>query len=210
MTGSGDEPRSETAEEAPPEGSVPATPQAGEAAGPPEAAEAVGLEACPEPPPTRDEFEELRRERDELQDQLLRRRAELLNYRKRVERDREHAWHDAVAQVLTGLIPTLDNLERALASSGTESALREGVELIRRDLVAFLGSHGVTVDDPIGQVFDPSRHQALSYEPVDGAEDGHIVEVFSKGYALKDRLLRPALVKVAKGEGAAEPGEILH
>jgi molecular chaperone GrpE len=146
----------------------------------------------------------LRRERDDFKDQLLRRRADFENYRKRVERDREQAALEAQAQVLAGLLPTVDTLERALAAAPVregddETSLREGVQLIYRNLMTFLESAGVVVKDPTGEPFDPQQHQALLHEPVPGAADGTIVEVFRKAYFLKDRLLRPALVKVAKG-----------
>jgi molecular chaperone GrpE len=159
----------------------------------------AGVDAAPVPALTRDEVEALRRERDELREQLLRRRAEFENYRKRVERDRQQAGTDAAAEVLKGLVPTLDNLDRALESAAKDDPLREGVELTRRDLLAFLESQGVEVEDPKAQPFDPERHQALSHEPVHGFADGTVVDVFRKGYSYKGRLLRPALVKVAKG-----------
>ena len=159
----------------------------------------AGVDTAPVPALTREEIEALRRERDELRDQVLRKRAEFENYRKRVERDRQQAGTDGAAAVLKGLVPTLDNLDRALETAGKDDPLREGVELTRRELVAFLESQGVEVQDPVGQPFDPERHQALSHEPVAGFADGTVVEVFRKGYSYKGRLLRPALVKVAKG-----------
>ena len=159
----------------------------------------AGVDTAPVPALTREEIEALRRERDELRDQVLRKRAEFENYRKRVERDRQQAGTDGAAAVLKGLVPTLDNLDRALETAGKDDPLREGVELTRRELLAFLESQGVEVQDPVGQPFDPERHQALSHEPVAGFADGTVVEVFRKGYSYKGRLLRPALVKVAKG-----------
>lgn len=164
-----------------------------------------GVDAAPREPLTREQVEELRRERDDLQDQLLRRRAEFENYRKRVERDRQLAGTEAVAAVLKALIPTLDNLDRALDAPGGEG-LREGVELIRRELLSLLEAQGVVREDPTGQRFDPERHQALSHEKTPGHADGTVVEVFGKGYHLKDRLLRPALVKVAKGDEDDDSG----
>ena len=159
----------------------------------------AGVDASPVPALTRDEIEALRRERDELREQLLRKRAEFENYRKRVERDRQQAWIDAAAAIFKGLIPTLDNLDRALESAPREDPLREGVELSRRELLSFLEAQGVEVHNPVGEPFDPESHQALSHEPVAGFADGTVVEVFRKGYSYKGRLLRPALVKVAKG-----------
>ena len=142
----------------------------------------------------------LRKERDELRDQLLRRRADFENFRRRAERDRQQAGQEAVAAFLRDLIPSLDNLERALESAGEEASLKEGVELTYRGLRSLLESHGVVAHDPTGQPFDPNKHQALLHEAVPGFEEGTVVEVFRKGYTLHDRLLRPALVKVAKGD----------
>jgi molecular chaperone GrpE len=164
-----------------------------------------GVDAPPRAPLSRDEVEALRRERDELADQLLRKRAEFDNFRKRVERDRQAAGLDAAAALLKDLIPTLDNLDRALEATGGDPTVREGVEMIRRGLLSLLESRGVTIEDPKGEPFDPSRHQALIHEPAAGYADGTVVEVFSKGYGFKDRLLRPAMVKVAKAD-VPEPG----
>ena len=152
----------------------------------------------------RKELEAVRAERDDMRDQLLRRRAEFENFRKRADRDRLQAGFEATTAVFRDLIPALDNLERALGAGGDETALRMGVELIHRELLSLLDSHGVTAHDPTGQQFEPERHQALLHEAVPGFEDGTVVETFRKGYYFKDRLLRPALVKVAKGEGPEE------
>jgi molecular chaperone GrpE len=180
--------------------------------GPSEARGLAGLDVDPMPALDREQVEALRRERDELRDQLLRKRAEFDNYRKRVERDREQAGTDATAAVLKAIVPTLDNLERALEATGAEGTLRQGVELTRRELLAFLERQGVKVEDPVGQPFDPERHQALSHEFVPGRPEGTVVEVFRKGYSFRDRLLRPALVKVAKAAEATGEGgpEALH
>jgi molecular chaperone GrpE len=166
-----------------------------------------GVDAVPRGPLTREQVEDLRRENQELRDQLLRRRAEFDNYRKRVERDRQEMNTEAVARLLRDLVPSLDNLERALEAGADEKSLREGVQLIRRDLMSLLEAQGVKVEDPVGQPFDPLRHQALSYDPAPGFSDGTVVSVLRKGYSFRDRLLRPALVVVAKGpEAEAEPG----
>lgn len=173
--------------------------------------EATGLEAVE--PPAAEQLEALRRERDDFKDQVLRRRADFENYRKRVERDKEQATIEARAQILSGLLPTVDNFERALAAPpiGDDSALRSGVDLIYRNLMSFLESQGVVIKDPKGEMFDPQIHQALMHEPAPGVEDGTIVETFRKAYFLKDRLLRPALVKVAKGtDGDGSPEQAAH
>lgn len=185
----------EKGEVPPPSGGEPEVPAvAGEGEAPP--GEATGLE--PAPPPA-DELEALRKERDELRDQLLRKRADFENYRKRVERDRQQTALDTTAALFRELIPTLDNLERALSAAGDEASLRTGVELTLRELSALLERHGLRALDPTGQLFDPQVHQALLHEAVPGYPEGTVVEVFRKGYSLNERLLRPALVKVAKG-----------
>jgi molecular chaperone GrpE len=150
-----------------------------------------------------DEAATLRREVAELKDALLRRRADFENYRRRVERDRDAAATEAEAGVLRQLLGTVDNLERALAAGGTETGLRDGVALTLRELMTMLDSLGVVVIDPLGRRFDPASHQAILHEPAPGFEPGTVAEVFRKGYAYKDRLLRPALVKVASGASRA-------
>jgi molecular chaperone GrpE len=167
------------------------------AEGAPAPAEADTAALAEAPPP--DELEALRRECEELRGALLRRRADFENYRRRVERDRGAAAVDAEAGVLRQLLGTVDNLERALAAGGEESGLREGVALTLRELLALLDSLGVTVLNPLGERFDPAFHQAILHEPAPGFEPGCVAEVFRKGYTYKDRLLRPALVKVASG-----------
>jgi len=157
-----------------------------------------------------EQLDTLRRERDDLRDQLLRRRAEFDNYRKRVDRERQQVRDEAAAQVLKAIIPVLDNFERALSASADAASLREGLELTRRDLLKILESEGVKTDDPVGQPFDPERHQALSHEPVPGQPDGVVVEVFRKGYVLRDRLLRPALVKVSKADDDGGTDDAIH
>ena len=145
------------------------------------------------------ELERLRKENQALQDQLLRRRAEFENFRKRTERERQTWALDAEAAVIRELITAIDHLEQAVKSAAGESALREGVELTLRDLMASLAKLGLEVHDPVGRPFDPLLHQALSYEDAPDAEDGTVLETYRAGYAYKGRLLRPALVKVAKG-----------
>jgi molecular chaperone GrpE len=144
---------------------------------------------------------QLERERDELKDLLLRKTAEFDNYRKRTERERQ-ALSDAItAGVLEDLLPLVDDLERALlveAGAGAE-AYRQGVELIQRQLADLLRKRGVQPIESLGADFDPYYHQAVSYEPAEGRREGEIIEEFRRGYMLGDRLLRPSMVKVAKG-----------
>jgi len=185
-----------------------------------EAASDTGLEPSPAEAPNEakpeaeaapaDELAELRREVSELKQTLLRRRADFENYRKRVERDRCTAATDAEASVLRQLLGTVDNLERALAASDAATGLREGVVLTHRELLTLLESLGVEAFDPLGERFDPAQHQAILHEPAAGFEEGTVAEVYRKGFRYRDRLLRPALVKVASAGGAtqAEGGDV--
>jgi molecular chaperone GrpE len=170
------------------------------------AAEGTTPEAAGEAAPG-DELETLRREVAELRATLLRRRADFENYKKRVERDRGTAAADAEAGVLRQLLGTVDNLERALAAPENGSGLRDGVVLTHRELVSLLESMGVQTIDPLGEPFDPGTHEAILHEPVAGFAAGTVAAVFRKGFRHRDRLLRPALVKVASGEGDAGRGD---
>ncbi len=164
---------------------------------------ATGLEAVPLS--AAEQLESLRRERDELRDQLLRKRAEFENFRRRTERDRQAGVAEGESAVLVELMPVIDHLEQALKSAGDVGSLREGVELILRDLLGTLAKLGLVAHDPVGRPFDPLRDQALAHEAAEGVEDGIVLETYRRGYLLRDRLLRPALVKVAKAE-SGPPG----
>jgi molecular chaperone GrpE len=147
--------------------------------------------------------DELKRERDEYKDLLLRKTAEFENFRKRVERERQTLADAAAADLLQELLPLVDDLERALqADAGSEGAeaYRRGVELIHRQLSEALRKRGVRPIEALGADFDPYYHQAVAHEPSAGRRDGEVIEEFRRGYMLGDRLLRPSMVKVAKGE----------
>ncbi|MEO8362674.1 MAG: nucleotide exchange factor GrpE [Vicinamibacteria bacterium] len=144
-----------------------------------------------------------------LKDQLLRRRAEFANYQRREDKDRRTANEDAVIALLSDLLPSIDSLEKALAAKGTLAEIRAGVEITLKDLSSTLLNKGITQEDPTGQKFDPLRHQALSYEPVPGAEDGTVVACYRKGFMMGDRLIRPALVKVAQQATEESPSVIV-
>lgn len=153
------------------------------------------------PAATESEPSELQRQRDEYYDLLLRKSAEFDNYRKRVERDRQSMTDAAAANILEELLPLMDDLERALSADATPGAeaYRRGVELIYKQLSEILRKRGVRAIEAVGADFDPYYHQAVSYEPAEGRREGEIVEEFRRGYMLGDRLLRPSMVKVAKG-----------
>ena len=145
---------------------------------------------------------ELTRQRDDYYDRLLRATAEFDNYRRRTERERQQFAESAAADLIKELLPLIDDLERAArAEGGTDGGegVRRGVELIHRQLLDTLRKRGVTPIDAVGQDFDPHFHNAVTYEPAEGRRDGEVLEEFARGYMLGDRLLRPAMVKVARG-----------
>lgn len=144
--------------------------------------------------------EQLQKERDDLYDRLLRKSAEFDNFRKRVERERKDFTEWAAADVLSDLLAVMDDFDRALAADlpASAQAYKTGVELIHRALTDLVRKRGVTSIDAVGTDFDPHLHQAVAYEAVEGAREGEVVEEMRKGYMLGERLLRPALVKVAK------------
>jgi len=147
-----------------------------------------------------DELEALRRERDEQRDQLLRTAAEFDNYRKRVERERREMGEQAARTLLAALLPVLDDFERALRADVGEDpdGYRRGVELIHRQLVTLLASRGVKPIEAVGVRFDPRFHEAVLHVESPGHENGEVIEELRRGYTMGERLLRPALVKVAK------------
>jgi molecular chaperone GrpE len=161
--------------------------------------------SSPEPAPEADRATVLEQEVAGLKDQLLRHRADFANYKRRVEREQQAAGQAEVAHLLSDLLPSFDALEKALAAKGTSEEIRAGVEITLKDISTTLANRGVKVEDPTGNKFDPLRHQALSYEPVEGVPDGTIATCYRKGYIMGDRLIRPALVKVARAAAEAEP-----
>jgi molecular chaperone GrpE len=146
------------------------------------------------------DLESLRREKDALQERLLRTAAEFDNYRKRVDRERRELAEYASADILSELLPIIDNLERALQApaTGNDEAFRKGVELIHKQMVDLLRKRGVRPIEAQGADFDPNFHQAVIHEASDAHREGEVMQELQRGYLLGDRLLRPAMVKVAK------------
>lgn len=134
-------------------------------------------------------------------ERFLRQAAELENYKKRMSRDRDDAIRFANENLIKDLLPILDNLERAVAhASGGDNGkpLVEGVELVLRSLLDILGKYGVTQISAKGEPFDPTKHEAMAQVESDRHDANSVVEELHKGYMLRERLLRPALVSVAK------------
>lgn len=150
--------------------------------------------------PPNTESSDLQKERDDYHERLMRKTAEFDNYRKRIDRERRELNEWAAADLLGELLAVIDDLDRALAAEAPEGSetYRAGVELIYRQLQDLLRKRGVTPIEVMGADFDPHVHQAVAYDEEPGAREGEIVGELRKGYKLGDRLLRPAMVKVAK------------
>ena len=135
----------------------------------------------------------------EYKDGWMRSQAEFQNYRKRIERDEFTRRQDMKGDILKKILPVLDDLERALQNKPSDSgAWISGIELIQKKLVSILESEGVKRIEAQGALFDPNFHEAISHEPAEGFESGHVISVVQNGYMLGERVIRPALVRVAQ------------
>ena len=143
------------------------------------------------------DYEQLKAERDQLLDRLARLQAEFDNARKRAERERAEFRDYATAAVVEKFLPVLDNFELALKSDGTAHQLRSGVSLIVKQMEEILRQMQVTPVAAAGEAFDPRFHEALGSVEREDVPDQHVAEEVRRGYRLRDRLLRPALVRVA-------------
>ena len=147
-----------------------------------------------------DELSALKKERDELYDRLLRTTAEFDNYRKRIDRERRDHADRAKEDLLQELLLVVDDFDRAITvdSGDDPNAYRKGVELIHAKLIDLLRKQGVRPIEVIGKDFDPNLHQAVSHESTPDAREGEVIDELRRGYMIGERLLRPAMVKVAK------------
>ncbi|MGP4042391.1 nucleotide exchange factor GrpE [Gracilibacillus sp. D59] len=148
---------------------------------------------------TKEEYEKLQQEKNDLQDKLLRVQAEYDNFRKRTKKEKEADLKYKSQSVVTELLPVLDNFERALQVEIEDKAAQgvvEGLEMVYRQLKTVLENEGVVEIETDGQTFDPNLHQAIMQVEEEGYESNQIVETMQKGYQLKDRVIRPAMVKV--------------
>jgi len=149
--------------------------------------------------PEGSELADLQRERDDYKDRWLRKGAEFDNYRKRVERERREQADQAVVDLLQELLLVVDDFDRALTVGGDEGgAYRKGVELIHGKLHDLLRKQGVTAMDVLGADFDPNVHMAVMHEESPDHREGEVIGELRRGYLIGDKLLRPAMVKVAK------------
>lgn len=148
------------------------------------------------------EVEKLRAERDALLDRLARMQAEFDNARKRAAREQQDYREYALADALRTLIPVLDSFDRALQSSPAKSEFHAGVELIHKQLQDALAKIGVQQVSAKGQQFDPRFHEAIEVVDTEDVPDQQVIEELQRGYKLKDRLLRPAMVRVARNSNS--------
>lgn len=144
------------------------------------------------------EVEKLRAERDSLLDRLARMQAEFDNARKRAAKEQQDFRDYALVDTIKAIIPVLDSFDRALQSSPEKSEFHAGVELIHKQLLDALGKIGVKQISAKGEQFDPRYHEAIEMVDTEDAEDQQVIEQLQRGYKLKDRLLRPAMVRVAR------------
>lgn len=144
---------------------------------------------------------ELERERKELRDQLLRSLADLQNFRKRAQAEKDDLRRYATEELVRNLLPVLDNFERTLAaadSGATAESLREGVQMVERQLRSALEAVRLTRIHAVGMPFDPERHEAVATVDDPQVEEGTVVDEVEPGYQMAERVIRPARVRVAR------------
>ena len=146
----------------------------------------------------RKKLEETASKTSEYKDSWLRSQAEFQNYRKRIERDNELTYIMLKGDIIKKILPLLDDLERALQNRSADDPWANGIELVARKFQNILESEGIKRIEAVGMEFDPNFHEAISHEPADGAQSGHVIGVVQNGYMIGDRVIRPALVRVAQ------------
>jgi molecular chaperone GrpE len=147
------------------------------------------------------EIDHLRAQADEYLEGWQRARAEFANFKKRTEREWEEVRDKILGEILTRYLDIIDDFDRALLdipTDGENKVWAEGIELIHLKLIAIVESEGVEPIQAEGEIFDPNLHEAISYEETDNHQDGQVIEVIKQGYKLGDRILRHAVVRVAK------------
>lgn len=153
---------------------------------------------------TQAQLEQLTAERDRLLDRLARLQAEFENARKRAERERAEQRDFVTATAVEQFLPVVDNFELALKSTGTEKQLRSGVSLIVKQMEEILEKMQVKAVATVGELFDPRVHEALGTVERDDIPDQHVAEEVRRGYKIREKLLRPALVRVAHNSKQVE------
>ncbi len=154
-------------------------------------------------------LEEAEREREQFKGIAARAQADLVNYRRRADEEKDEIRRSAKSSLLTKIISTVDDLDRALAMipSAESAGWSEGIQLVRRNLVTTLDSEGVTRLESLGKPYDPAYAEALQFRETEDGEEGTVVEVYKEGYMYRDRVLRAAQVVVAKRPEQPETDE---
>jgi molecular chaperone GrpE len=147
------------------------------------------------------EFQKLKAERDSLYDRLARAQAEFDNARRRASKEQQDFRDFAAADAIKTLLPVIDSFERALQMKSEGKDFRSGVELIYKQLQDALGKLGVHAIPAKGEPFDPRYHEAIEMVETSDVPDHEVIEELQRGYKIKERLLRPAMVKVARNSG---------
>ncbi len=166
-----------------------------------EAADQADVEQEVEESSEQDEFEKVKAEAAEYLDGWQRARAEFANYKKRTDRENEEARERITGEIITRYLGVVDDFERALSRAPEDQVCQEwitGIELIYQKLWAILEAEGVESIEAEGERFDPNLHEAISYEESEEHEEGTVIEVTQRGYRLGERILRPAMVRVAR------------
>jgi molecular chaperone GrpE len=202
--------------EEPSGGSVSPSPELEEALR--EAAEAVGASETEPEGGEADEEEgsdadALRGELDSVNERMIRLQADFDNFRRRALKEREEAHQYGHENLVKDLLATVDNLDRAIeharkSDGGDFESMLQGVELVQRELLGALANHGVSEIEVAEAAFDPNVHEAVAQKEDDSVPANTVIEVFQKGYRLRDRLLRPARVVVSKPAEGGDEGEV--
>lgn len=172
-----------------------------EDSGAPDGIEDAAGEEAVEADTVRDELDNLRAQVDELSQRLLRAQADFDNFRKRTRQEKEELTQYANAKLIADLLPVMDNFLLAMQAAegqGEVEALMKGVDMVFRQLAGVLEKAGVRAMEPVGEPFDPNRHEAVLSEAAEDTPSGIVLGVLRTGYLLHDRVLRPAMVKVSQ------------
>jgi len=143
------------------------------------------------------ESEENEKKIKQINNKLLRLQADFLNYKTRTEKEKVKYYNDAIEDLVCEMLPIMDNFERALENLDSDENLLQGVEMILNQLKNLLKKYGVEEIDALGKKFDPNLHHGVSTEESEKEEDT-VIEVFQKGYKLKNKIIRPSMVKISK------------
>lgn len=134
----------------------------------------------------------------ELKDSFLRLQADFINYKNRVAKEKENIYAYATEDLMVEILPILDNFQRAMENKDGEDGFYKGIEMIFKQLMEVLEANGLKEIQCLGEAFDPNFHHAVFMEKLEEAEEGTVLEVLQKGYMLKDKVIRPSMVKVAE------------